>query len=58
MTEQALAQLSVKPQVIHIDDSTYQDGKLLGDDSYEDLVNQCPVDLEPLQAWTRVPFAR
>ena len=30
VTEQALAQLSVKPQVIHIDDSTYQDGKLLG----------------------------
>ena len=41
--------MSVKPQVVHIDDS-YDEDKLLGDDSYEDLVNQCPVDLDPLQA--------
>jgi fatty-acyl-CoA synthase len=50
VTEQALAQMSVKPQVVHIDDATYTDGKLLGEDSYEDLVNQCPVDLDPLHA--------
>ena len=56
VTEQALAQMSVKPQVVHIDDSTYEEGKLLGDDSYEDLVNQCPVDLDPLQALDAVPF--
>ena len=50
VTEQALAQMSSPPQVIHIDDDTYADGSLLGDISYEDLVNQCPVALDPLQA--------
>ena len=50
VTEQALAQMSSPPQVIHIDDATYADGSLLGDTSYEDLVNQCPVALDPLQA--------
>jgi len=50
VTEQALAQMSSPPQVVHIDDETYAEGSLLGDTSYEDLVNQCPVILDALQA--------
>lgn len=50
VTEQALAQMSSPPQVIHIDDPSYADGSLLGQESYEDLVKQCPVEIGPLQA--------
>ena len=50
VTEQALAQMTAQPQVIHIDDATFAGGKLLGEESYEDLVNQCPVAMQPLEA--------
>ena len=50
VVEQALEQMSHRLEVIHIDDLTYSDGQLLGSESYEDLVNQCPVMMEPLKA--------
>ena len=56
VTEQALAQMSSPPQVVHIDDETYAEGSLLGDTSYEDLVNQCPVILDALQALDAAAF--
>ena len=42
--------MSRQPAVIHIDDATYDEGWLLGEESYEALVNQCPVASEPLNA--------
>ena len=51
VVEQALEQMSHRPEVIHIDDLTYSEGQLLGSESYEDLVNQCPVMMEPLKAF-------
>jgi fatty-acyl-CoA synthase len=50
VTEEALALMKSSPQVIHIDDATYSEGSLLGEESYEDLVNQCPVAEDPLTA--------
>jgi fatty-acyl-CoA synthase len=40
LAEQALALMSAPPPVIHIDDASYPDGKLVGDENYEDLVRQ------------------
>ena len=40
LAEQALALMSAPPPVIHIDDTSYTDGKLVGDENYEDLVRQ------------------
>jgi len=40
LAEQALALMSAPPPVIHIDDASYPDGKLVGDENYEDLVSQ------------------
>ena len=40
LAEQALALMSAPPPVIHIDDVSYPDGKLVGDENYEDLVRQ------------------
>ena len=50
VTEEALMLMSRQPTVIHIDDATYDEGLLLGEESYEALVNQCPVASEPLNA--------
>ena len=50
VTEEALMLMSRQPAVIHIDDATYDEGRLLGEESYETLVNQCPVASEPLNA--------
>ena len=50
VTDEALALMAHQPTVIHIDDNDYDGGKLLGEESYEDLVNQCPVDIGPLDA--------
>ena len=50
VTEEALMLMSRQPAVIHIDDATYDEGWLLGEESYEALVNQCPVASEPLNA--------
>ena len=50
VTEEALMLMSRQPAVIHIDDATYDEGRLLGEESYEALVNQCPVASEPLNA--------
>ena len=49
VTEQALAQMTSAPEVIYIDDADYAEGKLLGSEGYEDLVNQCPPALDLLQ---------
>ncbi len=40
LAEAALARMDAPIEVIHIDDETYHDGKLLGQESYEDLVTQ------------------
>ena len=50
VTEEALMLMSRQPAVIHIDDAAYDEGLLLGEESYEALVNQCPVASEPLNA--------
>ena len=50
VTEEALMLMSRQPAVIHIDDAAYDEGRLLGEESYEALVNQCPVASEPLNA--------
>ena len=50
VTEEALMLMSRQPAVIHIDDAAYDGGRLLGEESYEALVNQCPVASEPLNA--------
>ncbi|MEC8438387.1 MAG: AMP-binding protein, partial [Pseudomonadota bacterium] len=50
VTEEALMLMTRQPTVIHIDDATYDEGRLLGEESYEALVNQCPVASEPLNA--------
>ncbi len=47
VTEEALMLMSRQPAVIHKDDATYDEGRLLGEESYEALVNQCPVASEP-----------
>ena len=40
LAEQALALMSAPPPVIHIDDTSYSGGKLIGEENYEDLVRQ------------------
>ena len=40
VAEQALAGMTQPPEVIHIDDVTYAEGSLLGEQSYQDLVDQ------------------
>jgi fatty-acyl-CoA synthase len=40
LAEEALALMSSPPPVVHIDDATYPEGKLIGDENYEDLVRQ------------------
>ena len=40
LAEQALALMSAPPPVIHIDDTSYSEGKLIGEENYEDLVRQ------------------
>ena len=50
VAEEALMLMSRQPAVIHIDDAAYDEGRLLGEESYEALVNQCPVASEPLNA--------
>ena len=40
LAEQALALMLAPPPVIHIDDTSYSGGKLIGEENYEDLVRQ------------------
>ena len=40
LAEEALALMSAPPPVVHIDDATYPEGKLIGEENYEDLVRQ------------------
>jgi len=40
LAEEALALMSAPPPTIHIDDTSCPDGKLIGEESYEDLVRQ------------------
>ena len=40
LAEEALALMSAPPPVIHIDDASYSEGKLIGEENYEDLVRQ------------------
>ena len=40
LAEEALALMSAPPPVIHIDDTSYSGGKLIGEENYEDLVRQ------------------
>jgi fatty-acyl-CoA synthase len=49
VAQHALGSADVDPQIVHIADDTYNDGLLLGTDSYEDLVEEGRKALGPLQ---------
>ena len=56
LAEQALDQMASPPAVIHIEDATYTGGKLIGDQSYEDLVSEGENSASALKTVDSVEF--